>query len=290
MRTIEIDKDRCVQCESCVDICVRTIYEAIEEGIKANDPSRCIFCGHCVAICPEDAIQLPVVNMKEFEPVPEKNILPSADPLMALFRSRRSIRKYSNQPVEKEKIEMIIEAGRFAPTGGNLQPFRFSVVQNPEALQSIKRLMGEMLIRQSGQTNKTLEEKIKKGESLTPAEQIQLNYAESMRNMVASTQKGKDKMLWGAPVLISVYTNPGVGDSGVNAGLAGMQMSLMAEALGLGNCFIGFVVGAANAIPEIKHLMKIPLESTVFLSLIVGYSDLEFHKVVSRKPARITWA
>jgi len=290
MRTITIDQDRCVLCEACVDICVRSIYEATDDGIIANDPSRCIFCGHCVAICPEDVIQLPVVNMEEFEPAPEKDMLPPADQLMALFRSRRSIRRYLNHPVEREKIEMIIEAGRFAPTGGNLQPFRFSVVQNPESLKSIKHLMGEMLVRQAGQTDKMLEEKIRQGKPLTPAEQIQQNYAGSMQAMVDSTRSGVDKMLWGAPAMISVYTNPGVGDSGVNAGLAGMQMSLMAEALGLGNCFIGFVVGAANAVPEIKNIMKIPVDSTVFLSLIVGYSDLEFHKVVSRKPARISWA
>ena len=289
MRIITIDQDRCVSCEACVGICVRSIYEVTDEGIMANDPSRCIFCGHCVAICPEDAIQLPVVNMEEFEPAPEKDALPPADQLMELFRSRRSIRSYTDRPVEKEKIAKIIEAGRFAPTGGNLQPFRFSVVENSESLQTIKNLMGEMLLKQASQTEKMLEEKTKSGESLTTAEQIQKNYVESTRNMVGSTQAGEDKMLWGAPVMISVYTNPGVGDSGINAGLTGMQMSLMAEALGLGNCFIGFVVGAANAVPEIKSIMNIPADSTVFLSLIVGYSDLEYHKVVSRKGARITW-
>lgn len=290
MRTITIDKERCIECEACVDICVRSIYEATENGIVVNDPSRCIFCGHCVAMCPEDAIELPVVNMEEFEPAPEKDALPPAEQLMDLFRARRSVRSYLDRPVEREKIEMIIEAGRFAPTGGNLQPLRFSVVENAESLQKIKSLMGNMMLKQAEQGEKMLKGKIEKGEPLTPAEQVQHNYVSSMRNMVNSTESGKDRLLWGAPVMISVYTPAGVQDSGINAGLAGMQMSLVAEALGLGNCFIGFVVGAANAVPEIKQLMKIPVDSRVFLSLILGYTDLEFLRVVSRKPARITWA
>ena len=42
--------------------------------------------------------------------------------------TRRSIRKYKDIPVEVEKIGMCIEAGRQAPTAGNLQPFKFIIV------------------------------------------------------------------------------------------------------------------------------------------------------------------
>jgi hypothetical protein len=149
--------------------------------------------------------------------------------------------------------------------------------------------MGDMIENQAAQIEKVLNEKLEKGEALSVAEQIQQNYVGSMRTMVDSTRSGVDKMLWGAPVLISVYVPGGVAEQGVNAGLAGMQMSLMAEALGLGNCFIGFLVGAANAVPEIKRIMNIPEDSTVIVSLIVGYTDLEYRKTVSRKPARVTW-
>jgi nitroreductase len=45
---------------------------------------------------------------------------------------RRSIRKYLDKPIEKEKIIKILEAARWAPSGGNRQPWRFIIVKNKE--------------------------------------------------------------------------------------------------------------------------------------------------------------
>jgi nitroreductase len=42
---------------------------------------------------------------------------------------RRSIRKYLDKPIEKEKIIKILEAARWAPSGGNRQPWRFIIVK-----------------------------------------------------------------------------------------------------------------------------------------------------------------
>jgi len=47
---------------------------------------------------------------------------------------RRSIRKYRNQPVEKEKIDKLLRAGMQAPSAGNQQPWEFIVVQEKENL------------------------------------------------------------------------------------------------------------------------------------------------------------
>lgn len=290
MRNIIVDQERCILCGSCVDICVRDIYELTDERIEVGDPAQCIFCGHCAALCPEDAIQLPVVNMQDFGPTPERNRWPQPDLLLELFRSRRSIRQYQDRPVEREKIEKIIEAGRFAPTGGNLQPFRFSVVQNPEVLQSIKDMMADMLMQHASDLETMLAEKIKKGERLTISDKIQQNYVESMRRMAMANKEGVDKMLWDAPVLISLHAPPEFESAEVNAGLAGMQMALMAEALGLGTCFIGFAVRAANTVPEIKAAMKIKKDRPVCLSFVMGYPAVDFKKLVSRKSARVTWA
>ena len=51
--------------------------------------------------------------------------------------TRRSIRKYKKIPVEVEKIGMLIEAGRYAPTAGNLQPFKFIIVVREEQRKAI---------------------------------------------------------------------------------------------------------------------------------------------------------
>ncbi|MDH4267791.1 MAG: nitroreductase family protein, partial [Deltaproteobacteria bacterium] len=50
---------------------------------------------------------------------------------------RRSIRKWKPAPVEKEKIEKVLEAGRRAPSWGNTQPWRFIVVQDKAKIEEL---------------------------------------------------------------------------------------------------------------------------------------------------------
>lgn len=59
---------------------------------------------------------------------------------MDLAKARYSVRKFSDKPVEKEKLDAILEAGRIAPTGHNYQPYRVYVLQSPEALEKIRGL------------------------------------------------------------------------------------------------------------------------------------------------------
>lgn len=53
----------------------------------------------------------------------------------SLSAARYSLRKFSSQPVEPEKLAQILEAGRNAPTAHNNQPQRIFVLQSPEALE-----------------------------------------------------------------------------------------------------------------------------------------------------------
>jgi len=49
--------------------------------------------------------------------------------VLAAIRERRSVRKYTGEPVSREECEAILEAGRWAPTGLNNQPQRFLAVR-----------------------------------------------------------------------------------------------------------------------------------------------------------------
>lgn len=53
----------------------------------------------------------------------------------ALSAARYSLRKFSTQPVEQEKLDLSLEAGRNAPTAHNNQPQRIFVLRSPEALE-----------------------------------------------------------------------------------------------------------------------------------------------------------
>lgn len=59
-----------------------------------------------------------------------------------LSAARYSLRKFSDRPVEPEKLAQVLEAGRNAPTAHNLQPQRIFVLRTPEALEKADRCMG----------------------------------------------------------------------------------------------------------------------------------------------------
>ena len=54
-----------------------------------------------------------------------------------IIRRRTSVRKFSDKSIEKEKLDMILEAGRLAPTAKNLQPIKIYVVQSEDGINKI---------------------------------------------------------------------------------------------------------------------------------------------------------
>lgn len=57
--------------------------------------------------------------------------------VLEALATRRSIRKYLEIPVEWDKVGQVLEAGRLAPSAGNLQEWRFIVVTKPELRKEI---------------------------------------------------------------------------------------------------------------------------------------------------------
>lgn len=65
-------------------------------------------------------------------------------PAMSILNTRRMIRRYTDQPVPRELIEAILEAGTLAPSPHNRQPWRFAVVMG-EARPRLATAMGAQL-------------------------------------------------------------------------------------------------------------------------------------------------
>lgn len=53
------------------------------------------------------------------------------------IKTRKSIRKYLDKPVEEEKLKMVLEAGRLAPSASNRQEWRFVVARDPETRKKL---------------------------------------------------------------------------------------------------------------------------------------------------------
>jgi len=67
--------------------------------------------------------------------------VPPAEAARAFYermRSRRSVRMFSDRPVDRETIDWLVRAAGSAPSGANKQPWRFVCVQNPELKRKIR--------------------------------------------------------------------------------------------------------------------------------------------------------
>ena len=58
--------------------------------------------------------------------------------VMETIESRRSIRQYIDKPIEKEKMDKVVEAFRLAPSAGNNQTWKLLVVTNPEKRAALR--------------------------------------------------------------------------------------------------------------------------------------------------------
>lgn len=69
--------------------------------------------------------------------------------VMTAIKTRRSVRHYADKPIEEEKLHLVLEAGRLAPSAHNLQDWRFIVVRDPEMKRQLasaanaQRFVGE---------------------------------------------------------------------------------------------------------------------------------------------------
>lgn len=62
-----------------------------------------------------------------------------------VLKKRRSCRSFTNQPVEKEKLAAILEAGTYAPTGMGKQSPIIIVIKDPEVKETLRKMNAEIM-------------------------------------------------------------------------------------------------------------------------------------------------
>ncbi len=65
----------------------------------------------------------------------------SKNPLLEAIRTRRTVRAFRPDAIAPDVLEEVLDAGRWAPSGKNTQPWRFVVVTSPEAREELGRLV-----------------------------------------------------------------------------------------------------------------------------------------------------
>lgn len=269
-----INRDTCIACKQCIKDCpINDIL--LQEGKAYIKNENCMKCGHCIAICPTKAVSTDDYNMDEVKEYNKQDFEIPADNLLNFIKFRRSIRKFKDKEVEIEKLEKIIEAGRFTQTGTNSQDVSYTVVTNK--LGALRDLTYEIL-NEKGKYILS---------HLTPETAHLERYATLWTQMyIAHKENPKqfDRLFFNAPAAIIVTAH-----NELNGALASSNMELMVDALGLGTFFNGFFQFAANDNKEIMDLLEIGDGKKIVTCMVIGYPDVTYQRTVPRKKADIKW-
>ncbi len=135
MKPITIDPEKCNRDGICVKACPTAVIE-LTSSDELPTPVKdfkeyCLACGHCVAVCPTGAFSLDWLKTGQCAAISKELVL-HREAAEQFLRSRRSIRNFKDKPVEREKLEKLLEIACFAPSAKNNQLWHWTVVENPD--------------------------------------------------------------------------------------------------------------------------------------------------------------
>ncbi len=249
---VQIHSDLCVGCGECVRDCPSDAL-ILRDGKAETLRNDCLFCGHCVAICPPGA-----VSITGFSDIPES--LESAEPLstdrlLTAIKGRRSIRRFLPQSVEEEKIERILEAGRYSPTATNSQNVSYVVIRD----------------------------KISEVESFAKRFAAQIaRFVLPLIPRYRSMEFGPHFFFKGAPIGIVLLSR-----NRIDAGIAAGNMALTAESEGLGVLYSGFFTLAANGSRRVRRLLSLSRKDKAAITLVIGYTDIHYRRTAPKENPRV---
>ncbi|MBP3356134.1 MAG: nitroreductase family protein [Rikenellaceae bacterium] len=275
--------ETCIGCGRCVRVCPSKVIESGRAGHPvATHLRRCISCGHCVAICPTGAFlhaDFPPERVHGFS----RGELPSPEVLMTLMKARRSNRALSAEPVPREALERIVEAAHRAPTASNGRGVHFTVVVSPEEVRSLSLFTLEVF----GRAARMLENPLVRF-WLKPLKPHLYDYLPVLKRLQREFDAGNDQIMRGATAALLIHSPEGSSMPADNANLAYQNGSLMAEALGVSQFYMGFV---CNAVRMSKGRLekRLGIGGTIHAAMALGMPALRFDNYVDRDPACVDW-
>lgn len=263
-RMVIIEKDLCTGCGTCVSDCPAKAIK-LEEG-AAEVVRSCMECGHCVAICPVKAVTIPELDMEDVEEYAEETFRVAPENFLHAVKFRRSIRNFTAQPMEKEKLEHILDAGRYTATARNAQGCTFVLVQ--EQLEEFKQLLWEEI--------PVVVESLKA--SLPRYAQMFDKFYQKWKE-----DSGKDGLFYNTTSFVLIAA-----DNLWDAGMAAANMENMAVAEGGGMLYSGYLQRIISASPKLKAWLGIG-EKPVCCCMLLGYPAVSYERTAPRKKADVIW-
>lgn len=152
--------------------------------------------------------------------------------------SRRSIRKYKPEAVEREKMQTIVECGINAPNGMNKQSWEVRVVDNPEFINGLTEIFKK-------------------------------------ENPKAAERPGFKNMFNNAPTVVFIANDPKYDLSQIDCGLLGENMILSAWSMGIGSCCLGGPVRFMKSPAAAEYMKKLGFSEgyELLYAIAFGYPD-----------------
>jgi nitroreductase len=180
---------------------------------------------------------------------------------LKIIKQRRSIRSFKDEQIKEEELQAVLEAGMYAPNAGD-QAWHFTVIQNKELLDRLNLAAKEA----AKQTN-----------------------IEGLREIANDEEYN---CIYGAPTLIVISGSEEVPiPLEPDCAAATQNLLLAAESIGLGSCWIYFVMFALNAPKghEWRRELKIPEGYKPYYFAALGYKNDMAVNAAVRKSNLITY-
>ena len=184
--------------------------------------------------------------------------------VMEAIHHRRSVRAYTEQPVDRTLIEALIKAATHAPSSMNEQPWAFVVIQDPKRLASW-----------SDRIKIYIHKRMKQDSPF-----------QKYRDMITNPEY---HVFHRAGTLIIICAGAEAHNGVEDCSLAAQNLMLAAYAMGLGTCPIGFARSWLSQ-ARIKRSLNIPDAYTPVFPVVVGHPSGDTPVVQRRTPEILLWS
>jgi nitroreductase/NAD-dependent dihydropyrimidine dehydrogenase PreA subunit len=301
MGVMAVDKDICTSCGLCIKNCPFKCWEWGEDEFpKLKDEYQCFSCFNCMVACPVDAVSIVDTYhvddgfwATEPHPLPIKMPLEpkdaegNPDQWNAVERAvleRRSVRNFKDEPVPDHLIRRVLEAGRFAPSAGNCQPWQFIVITDRELIRQMDEVTWQTISAVYNTYKNDEQMQILADTAETNPGSFDVRVA--LGGMGSITNRSLPASLNAPCVILLVADRRSIGSPQMNIGICGQNMNLVANSLGIKACWVGFLVPGVAAIADKINLAP---NWSVITTLVLGYPEFKQEGMVPREYRPVMW-
>lgn len=302
---MRVDPEKCTQCGLCIENCVFLCWEKDADDIPKMKQGNtgCFSCFNCVAACPVGAVEIvdtwhvdggifdqgwPEQKLP-LEPRDSEGNLSEWNVVERTVLERRSVRNYKNDPVSDHLIRRILEAGRFGPSAGNNQNWKFTVVTDKRVLNECEESARAVWTSIHTQYHDDAQVmglwQAFGGEAMPPGAVEPRGILHGLDLIVSKELP----VFLNAPCVIFVGASDNMFSPDLQVGIAGQNMNIVANSLGLGMCWSGFGSIGTNLNPEIKKKLGFEEGWRIIAALCIGHPKFKQKGLVKRQKRPVTW-